>query len=490
MGRFSDLFRLKENLYSNGSPIVVMAGSLLKDNDTGRILAQVKFKNISTKAIKAVKVSINAYDVSNSAVEGIKEYQYLDLNAGRNVEFGQKTAVYLPDENTRSYSVSVASVIFSDNTIWEAPQDCTWSELPKQELLTSVLEKGLVEQYIRETNSDSKYKPIEYQNLWLCSCGGLNHQEEKNCSVCGLGKDKAFSCLDASSLSEQKEKYDSEVQAQKEKRAKEKQSQSAKKKKIILIASPIAAVVIVAIVLITTVFIPQGKYNSAVALMDDGKYAEAILAFKEMGNYKDAEEKLNEVAALQKEEKAEAKAKEMEEDYQKAITLLNNDNYDDAIKAFEKLGDYKDSSDKAKECIYSKAFSIIESSNTSNLEAYYRECESVYLLLSSIGSYQNADKFLASNFRHVRIKASLIWEKGMPTGSNHEEYFTYDEKGNCTYEPQGYGGRMLFTPEILKSPNRKFQYDDYGNVISMRFEGIGDVHTVNYDYGYILIVPD
>ena len=64
--RYSRLFSLKENLYSEGSPVVIAAGALLKDNQTGKEL------------------------------EGVSEYQYLDLNEARDAEFGQKQAITTP----------------------------------------------------------------------------------------------------------------------------------------------------------------------------------------------------------------------------------------------------------------------------------------------------------------------------------------------------------------------------------------------------------
>ena len=47
--RYSKLFSLTKDLYTEGSPIIISAGSLLKDNDTDRVLAQLKFTNRSTK---------------------------------------------------------------------------------------------------------------------------------------------------------------------------------------------------------------------------------------------------------------------------------------------------------------------------------------------------------------------------------------------------------------------------------------------------------
>ena len=62
--RYTRLFSLSENLYASGAPVLIAAGALLKDNQTGKTLAQLKFKSLSEKNIKALKVTIAASDVS------------------------------------------------------------------------------------------------------------------------------------------------------------------------------------------------------------------------------------------------------------------------------------------------------------------------------------------------------------------------------------------------------------------------------------------
>ena len=63
----------------------------------------------------------------------------------------------------------------------------------------------------------------------------------------------------------------------------EKKKQQAKTKKIAIFSSAAAVVVIAAVMLLTQVFIPLQKYNSAVSLMNAEKYEEAIPVFEELG---------------------------------------------------------------------------------------------------------------------------------------------------------------------------------------------------------------
>jgi hypothetical protein len=116
--RYTRLFSLPTNLYLEGSPILVSAGALLKDNQKHKILVQLKFFNISKKVIKSVKVKVNAYDTTKSQLVGVDEFSYLDLSAPASQEFGQETPIYLPNANTRSFSLEILAVVFTDNEIF------------------------------------------------------------------------------------------------------------------------------------------------------------------------------------------------------------------------------------------------------------------------------------------------------------------------------------------------------------------------------------
>ena len=126
--RYSKLFALSENLYSAGAPVVIAAGALQKDNQTGKVFAQLKIRNIQDKAIKAITVKITPFDTAGRPLGGTIDYQYLDLSAARDVDFGQKTPVMLKEAITRSFAVSVSEVIFSDNSIWMASNE-VWEPL-------------------------------------------------------------------------------------------------------------------------------------------------------------------------------------------------------------------------------------------------------------------------------------------------------------------------------------------------------------------------
>lgn len=370
--RYTKLFTLSGNLYSDNAPVIIAAGALLKDNQTGKVLAQLKLKNITPKTIKALKVVIKCFDVSGAEIEGA-EYQYLDLSAARNTEFGQQVAVPLPDRVTRSFSVACTSVIFSNNFAWEAEESAVWESLPKQQNLENSL-GNLSQQYRRDTSPQSRFAPLEYGDLWLCSCGAVNKRGESQCCSCGVSRNTIFSALNTEALAQHQSQFEAEEAEHKTVHEQERKKRQVKAKKIAIISSAATVVVIVLAVLVTQIFVPMQKYNSAVSLMDAGSYEEAIAAFEELGDYNDSAIKIEECKVLEEEAR-------LQKSYQEAVDFLDNGEYQSAISAFEKLGDYKDSQEQVKKATYQFAANLLK----------YKHFNTAIDIFYSLGEYQDAE---------------------------------------------------------------------------------------------------
>lgn len=340
--RYTRLASLPENQYAVGSPILITAGALLKDNQTGKALAQVKFKNISEKQIKAIKISVSAFDVSGKELDGVAEYQYLDLTAARTAEFGHKQAVTLPDAVTRSIEVKCTAVFFADGTVWNAEPNAIWTSLPTQKSVTEQL-GNLAAQYQRDTSSKSKFIPLEHKDLWFCSCGTINHSEESECHNCRHSKGALFATLDFDTLQQRDAEYNAAEAEKAEQQAAADAVQRAKTTKFAIIGAAIIAIIASAFLVTTKVIIPNSKYNNAVKLMDAGKYEEAIGAFSLLDGYKDSADKI------------------LECKYDHAVALMNAGKYVDAISAFEALDGRKDSSSMIDECNYLAANALVDS---------------------------------------------------------------------------------------------------------------------------------
>ena len=134
--RYIRVFSLPNNLYVQGAPVLIAAGALLKDTQTGNIIAQLKLRNIGIKHIVYVKVSVVTLDSVKRPLGDRVDFDYLDIHVSRGQEFGQKTPIYLPNPVTRAYTVRVTEVAFEDGTVW-SDTESSWEHLPDQELLST-----------------------------------------------------------------------------------------------------------------------------------------------------------------------------------------------------------------------------------------------------------------------------------------------------------------------------------------------------------------
>ena len=167
-----------------------------------------------------------------------------------------------------------------------------------------------------------------------------------------------------------------------ERKAEERRIENEKNKqqyiKIAKIGGPIIAVVIVFIIILNSVIIPSVKYNSAVKMMNNGEYEEAIAAFEELDGYKESENQIKEC------------------NYLYASALLDAKKYDEAYAILNELGD----TDSINESMYNRAMEYIKADDKI----------SAYLLLSKIVGYKDSgDK--AAEYKPIYEKYCLSTAK-------------------------------------------------------------------------------
>ena len=337
--RYSKVFSLPENLYAEGAPVIIAAGALLKDNQTGRVVAQLKLRNISPKTIKAATVCLFPMNTAGQPLGDAVRYEYLDLSSSRDADFGSKSAIPMPDKTTRSFGIRVAEVIFADNSAW-SDSNVVWEPLKKPEALGSRLDSEMVKQFQIEYGSGAKNFFLEQKDLWYCVCGAVNRQGEIVCHSCrkSIYDLKNF---DIETLKERKERRLVKEQEQAAKKA----AATQKTMKTLAAVLVVAAVFCIVASFAVGAIKKNKAYNDAALLMEQGKYGEAIEAFAALGNYKDSAKQIEEANRLLA----------LEEDYQNAIQLLNSDKYMDNNEAYGilcKLGSYKDASELLKRFVY------------------------------------------------------------------------------------------------------------------------------------------
>ena len=107
-------------------------------------------------------------------------------------------------------------------------------------------------------------------------------------------------------------------------------------KKIITITLAAAATLICVGILVFNIIIPASQYNKALKLVEEGNYDQAIAILAELGNFKDAEDKIK-----------DAKDKILETHYLKAVEFARKSDFVNAAIAYGKACNYKDAKEKS-----------------------------------------------------------------------------------------------------------------------------------------------
>lgn len=299
--RYTRLFALPADLYTEGAPLLVAAGALLKDTVTGKVLAQLKFTSLCEKTIKAVKVRVTPFDTVGRPLGEAVPFTYLDLAVTRGNDFGQKTPIPLAESEARSFAVTVEEVAFADNSLWAPPAGAVWEPLPAPQTVDAMLQDHeLVKQYALKYGQNHTLWPQRAKNLWRCSCGALNHATEKSCHRCSWTiedldidiealKTEAAARLEQERIAEQKAVEEArqakEKAAEEARRAAEQAAiaaaakQKARKKGITIFAV-VAGVIAAAAAAWVFVLQPTLLYRQVMADMESGEYDAAITALE------------------------------------------------------------------------------------------------------------------------------------------------------------------------------------------------------------------
>lgn len=435
--RFTKLFSLDENLYTEDSPIIIMAGALQHDNENERVLAQCKFKNISEKVIKYVSVSVQPMDLVRRKLGEPITYQYLDLNTKRDDEFGSKNPIYLTDTSTRCFQVDVKEVIFTDQSIWKPAQHASWETIPEQvDLFPNNQE--LLKQYRLDINPKGTKEILHYKDIWKCSCGSINKKVDTSCHYCHFSLNKMDNVNIDVLLESMKKRIDKEKLNEKEKQYKEAcqlaekkdirsqksamnlfldlsdykdsikrikdcetiigllEEKKTKLKKTAKIGGGLILVLAIFCVFYSILISPILNYNKGLTAIENKDYTTAINLFKKLGDYKDSQSQLSKAKRGLERQKSEQE---------------KDDNYKEAIKCFKEDEDY------------SKVVSLLKN------YSYYKN--SLYYLINSYYELEEYEKVIELKDRYNGKKLDDIFEESQLklNGQNADQVLNYLKLG-------------------------------------------------------------
>ena len=335
-------------------------------------MAQLKYRNISEygSVITALIVALQPLDVSGNLLGEEIEYQYLDLSVAVNEEFGQKTPIYLPDSTTRGLQVRVVRTIFENGNILSSEEQGKeyFQPLPTQHSISEFIKDDKSrDQYVYEHGNSCKYAPLEYKDLWICCCGGINKTNAETCILCKSSKESVLN-VDIDKLIKNYVKREENRKNSIYNEAKEQMTLGT-------IAGYKSAIGLFEQV-------PDWEDSSSLVLQCQERIVSLYKAEK------DRCERLEEQKRIAAEKVSKKRRKIIKgavasvsitaflvaivvmfvtvglpeirrhNQYSEAQELLASKKYDEAKNAYDKLGDYKDSKQMAQESLYEKADSL------------------------------------------------------------------------------------------------------------------------------------
>lgn len=293
MGKYIKLFETPVNYELFGCDAELLHGNLLKESESGAIIAQLQFRNISDLNMQSLYIGIKCYNEMGEPLYNGAPYifSYQDLNAKYGEKFGDRVPILLPDKHTRKIEVSIEKYMLSDGTIHTRDEFQT-VEIPA---VGKPIPKVLLDDF-EETASDeyrtifpkTTYPCITENGGWICSCGKYNRTVR--CVRCRLYKRQ----LDIITP----EKLEENHKACVEEREKALKAQKKKRRRFRIIIEVLILILLTFVMfvqwLIPDVIAPAIKYEQATSLKEAGEFESAYDIFTELGDYKDSKEKADE----------------------------------------------------------------------------------------------------------------------------------------------------------------------------------------------------
>ena len=302
--RLVPLATFSEAQYSIDSPLLIEASALYLDRIGNACIAQIKWRNIGDKTIKAVLIKLLCFDTFGQKIDE-KEYLYDRLSAEPAVEFGTKTAILLNNTKTASFQVLLKAVQYEGDLVWRAESPLLFTVLPKS--TEHPFTGKLLAQYKRDLlkagfRTDVRFQIQKNAGLWQCACGSWQ-RDNHPCLKCGVTETILDSLTDLPELERHLKEYEEKqrilrIKKEREEKERLKKEKIARKRRKIIFLSSAACFVICTLVICLAkfYFIPNHYYEQANILLSSGDELGAWDMYRKSGGYLDANRRMIELS--------------------------------------------------------------------------------------------------------------------------------------------------------------------------------------------------
>lgn len=287
MSRYEIVKRNEEIRYQKECPLLIVSSAITKDTQTGKVLAQIKFRNIASKRISAVYIQIWGKGIDGGLLDTRDDFVYLDLNVEDYTEFGADTPVYLSDRQVRELIITCKKIVYDDETVWKENIESQFGKLPLKKLVRNEIDTDayseLAQELMEEKVDFSEIsEPTTVGKLQICGCGKYYFEEEE-CPYCGKNIEWWKKKINENDLLKERKIRVEELQKKEEEERRKNEElrrvRSQNKKKYIMEAGFIGGIILICVLvylMVIQIIIPSQNYHKACEYAENGKYVDAV----------------------------------------------------------------------------------------------------------------------------------------------------------------------------------------------------------------------
>lgn len=343
------------------------------------------FFNLGQRVIASVQLALAVFDEKGEALAR-KTERPMALHAPAREQF--TVEIGTDEKNVDSIELVIEKVWFENGEEWRRAQQAKLTEYTPNELPPN----RKLEHLRFVAGEDAVGYPSQQRSVWVCVCGRVNGLDSDACIRCGRKAEDVFEKYSPEAVQHVIEAREQELEEHARSAREEasrmeflRQSNAKKQKRARRLRTAILCVVLVlgsTSYLFVVLGLPELKYQTAVATLEQGDYVAAREAFENLMDYRDAAARIQACDLLEAKANVEKNTAESLETamraltelgdypgaqeamtdarYRKAQMLLDEKDYESALEIFTALGDYGNSREQARAAQYQIAKTAME----------------------------------------------------------------------------------------------------------------------------------